>query len=79
MGGEISNAVSLLAVGMITVFAVLLLVVITGNLLTRLVGWLAPIDNDPNPGISTAKVAAISAAVDTITEGKAQITRIEKG
>lgn len=74
MGSDFSTALSLLTIGMITVFVVLLLVVITGNILIRLVNRFAVNDLE----ISVAKVAAIAGAVEAFTQGKGQITRIEK-
>ncbi len=59
---------------MITVFLVLALVVITGNLLIRLINRITP----ELEGISPSKVAAITAAVESFTLGKGTITKIEK-
>ncbi len=73
MDTEFSTALSLMAIGMITVFVVLLLVVITGNILIRLVNRF-----EKSETIATSKVAAISAAVETFTGGKGHITKIEK-
>jgi oxaloacetate decarboxylase gamma subunit len=76
MGIEFSTALSLMAIGMITVFVVLMLVVITGKFLTKLVNWM---DMGSGKGqISPVKVAVISAAVESFTEGKGHITKIEK-
>ncbi len=72
MDGELSTALSLLAIGMITVFIVLLLVVLTGNILIRIVNRLS------EDQISAAKVAAISGAVEAFTQGRGKITKIEK-
>lgn len=74
MDGDISTALSLLAIGMITVFLVLLLVVLTGNVLIRLTNRFSQNDDQ----ISAAKVAAISGAVEAFTQGRGHITRIEK-
>ncbi len=74
MDGELSTALSLLAIGMITVFIVLLLVVLTGNVLIRLVNRLSLTEGQ----ISAAKVAAISGAVEAFTQGRGKITKIEK-
>jgi len=76
MNSDLSTAFSLLGIGMITVFVVLLLVVITGNLLIRVVNRLAPAPADDS--LEKAQVAAITAAVNIFTEGKGQVTRIEK-
>jgi oxaloacetate decarboxylase gamma subunit len=71
---EFSTALSLLAIGMITVFVVLALVVLTGNLLIRIVNRISP----EQDGIAPAKIAAITAAVGAFTQGRGRITKIEK-
>ncbi|MCP4456844.1 MAG: oxaloacetate decarboxylase [Cytophagales bacterium] len=76
MSLDFSTALSLMAIGMITVFVVLLLVVITGKVLTRLVNWLDKGAEDA--AIAPVKVAVISAAVEVFTEGKGHITKIDK-
>ena len=76
MGGDVSTALSLLTVGMITVFSVLLLVVLTGNLLIQLSNRIGT--NSENGDISPSKVAAIVGAVEILTEGRGRITKIEK-
>lgn len=80
MENEISQALTLLGIGMITVFVVLSLVVVVGNLLIRIVNRLAPIQNvsTKTSEISNAKIAAITSTVDLITRGKGRITKIEK-
>lgn len=83
MTEEISLALTLLLIGMITVFLVLLLVVITGNLLIRIVNKYFPAEISDNPArgsgeIDQSTIAAITAAVTTITGGKGKITKIEK-
>ncbi|MEQ9231079.1 MAG: hypothetical protein RIF46_10385 [Cyclobacteriaceae bacterium] len=75
MTPEISSALTLLAIGMITVFVVLLLVVITGNILIRLVNRFVPESKD---GISDKTLAVLTAAVESVTGGKGKITKIEK-
>jgi oxaloacetate decarboxylase gamma subunit len=74
MESELSTALSLMLIGMITVFVVLMLVVFTGNLLIRFINRFAS-DEDK---IAPAKVAAITAAVEAFTHGKGTITKIEK-
>ncbi len=76
MAGDISTALSLLTIGMITVFVVLSLVVVTGNILIQLSNKLNG-SSDDGP-IAPAKIAAISAAVETFTQGTGRITKIEK-
>jgi len=74
MNPELSTALTLLAIGMITVFIVLLTVVLTGNLLIRLVNKWAP-DSDE---ISGQTLAVLTAAVDEFTGGKGKISKVEK-
>ena len=77
MGDNLESALSLLLIGMITVFIVLALVVAIGNLLINIINRYfaeAPSQNAINP----KKLAAISAAVDIVSEGKAHIQKIEK-
>lgn len=81
MESDISTALTLLAIGMITVFVVLLLVVLTGNVLIRLVNRLDA--SIPRGGISPQRVssqqiAAITAAVEAVTEGRGKIESIKK-
>jgi len=76
MSLDFSTALSLMAIGMITVFVVLLLVVITGKVLTRLVNWLDK--GTEQSGIAPVKIAVISAAVEAFTDGKGHINKIEK-
>jgi oxaloacetate decarboxylase (Na+ extruding) subunit gamma len=78
---------TLMAIGMITVFTVLIFVVISGNLLTDLVNKYIPeepkaaarVSATPPAGVMEAKkLSAIVAAVDWITKGKGKVTKIEK-
>ena len=86
MNPEVLKALSILVVGMITVFIVLGLVVLTGKVLIRIVNYYTPdIVNTKksllaaaNEEIRKEKVAAIVAAVDIITKGKGKITSIKK-
>ncbi len=78
MESNLSNAASLLGIGMITVFLVLFLVVVTGKILIRVVNRFAKevesqISNSTNP----KHIAAITAAVEVFTNGKGKITNIE--
>lgn len=75
MTPELTTALTLLAIGMITVFVVLLVVVLTGNLLIRLVN---KISKEPTSQISNSTVAVLTAAVESFTGGKGRITKIEK-
>ncbi len=81
MEDNIESALSLLLIGMTTVFVVLSLVVLIGNLLisvinkyfgTESLGHVAETNIDPK------KIAVITAAVQQVTEGKGRIEKIEK-
>lgn len=90
MSELLQSAFSLLLIGMITVFAILGLVVLTGRLLISLVNRFDPQTRDrfigtpktifkPKPkAISRATLVAITAAVDAVTQGQGKITHIEK-
>jgi len=82
MNSDISTALSLLVIGMLTVFVVLTLVVFTGKLLTVIVNLFAKevvvqirVNNN---GIENSKIAAITAAVESFTKGSGNIQKIEK-
>ncbi len=73
------TALTLLLIGMITVFVVLFLVVSVGNLLIYFVNRYLPADQGPtDSSISSKKVAVVTAAVEAVTQGKGVITKIEK-
>ena len=81
----LSTAFMLLAVGMITVFTILALIVFFGNLLITLVNKFIPEEKVSKVFSSLAdramdprKMAAIVSAVDVVTEGKAKVTSITK-
>lgn len=83
MDSDISTALSLLVIGMLTVFVVLTLVVFTGKLLTSIVNSLpdkvvVPLRVVNKQEIENNKVAAITAAVEAFTYGKGNIQKIEK-
>ncbi len=75
-----STAFTLLLIGMITVFVVLFLVYLSGNILIVFVNRFFPVEpeNRVKGEISNPTLAAITATVDVITKGKGQITKIEK-
>ncbi len=77
MTDSIESALSLLFIGMITVFVVLSLVVLIGNVLIYFINkyFSSPPEED---SIDPKKVAAITAAVEVVTEGKGQINKIQK-
>ena len=76
------TALTLLGVGMITVFIVLLLVALAGNGLIWFVNKFVPLPQpEPVPNLDTLdprKVAVITAAVEAATGGKGSIKKIEK-
>ena len=83
MSESFSTALSLLAIGMITVFFVLAIVVLSGNLMIFLVNRFAPrekitLEKIPDQTVRPSVLAAINAAVEVFTEGKGKIIKIEK-
>ncbi|MBV6643867.1 MAG: hypothetical protein KI790_00370 [Cyclobacteriaceae bacterium] len=79
MENAFSTALSLLGVGMITVFVVLALVVLVGNVLISFVNRFSPqVELPKTAEIDSARVAAITTAVEIFTKGKGRITKIEK-
>lgn len=87
MEKDFQKALELLSVGMITVVVILLLVVLSANVLIKLVNRFGP-----EPAIATKKktktaaknidskkLAVLAAVVDHITQGKGVITDIKKG
>jgi len=79
MESTLPNAFLLLAVGMITVFVILSLVVATGSLLIRITNnmYKEPV-KEVESGIPTKTVAILSAVVDHITHGQGSIGSIEE-
>ncbi len=92
MNENLQEAFIILAVGMITVFAILSLVVFTGQILIRITNKYAPpetakanISNHrppliptPSNSINKKKLVAIIGTVDHLTHGKGRIEKIEK-
>jgi len=91
MSQELNTALMLLVVGMLTVFAILFLVVVSGQILIRIVNRYSPEQIKPksavspliippvtNPKSEPSKIAAIIAAVEAVTGGKGRITKITK-
>lgn len=86
MNEAFTTAFELLAVGMITVFTILALIVFFGNILISLVNKYTPeskvaaiINMTAGKGsLDAKKMAAIVSAVDVVTEGKAKVTSITK-
>ena len=82
---NLSTAFRLMAVGMVTVFIILLVIIILGKLLTMLVNKYAPAEEVTSPKHSKTPapipgniLAAITAAVNVVTQNKGKITKIEK-
>jgi oxaloacetate decarboxylase gamma subunit len=80
-----SQALVLFGVGMVTIFVILALVVISGNLLIRLVNryfpLAAPIASPASPSsseVSPKILAAIVASVEVLTAGKGRIVDIQR-
>ena len=82
MGESLNTGLSLMGIGMSTVFLVLALVVLVGKGLIQFVNRFVPEEIKPVINDSEVKdnrkIAAISAAVEAATGGKGYITRIEK-
>ncbi|MBK9256833.1 MAG: oxaloacetate decarboxylase [Saprospiraceae bacterium] len=84
METNLFNALSLLLVGMFTVFIILFIVVTGGQILIKLVNRL----DLPIPGMELVKakksqitpenIAAITATVEIITDGKGKVAQIRK-
>lgn len=78
----LSNAISIMVVGMITVLLILGMVVVIGNLLIRITNKFWPQPEGPGKNrqgaIPSGTVAAIVAAVEAVTGGKGKVTNIEK-
>jgi len=83
---DLGFALQLMGIGMITVFIILSLVVLLGNLIIRFVNKYLPEEvsrkvqqvASETTNFNRKKVAAIVSAVSTVTEGKGRVTKIEK-
>ena len=85
MNEGFSTAFMLLAVGMITVFTILALIVLFGNILISLINKYLPeqkigriVGQAEQGSIDPKKMAAIVSAVDVVTGGKAKVTSITR-
>lgn len=78
MDSQVSEALTLLGIGMVTVFIVLSLVVLTGKCLVLLSNFFSDRSDSAGEEVSSEIIAVISAAVDTATLAKGKITKIEK-
>jgi oxaloacetate decarboxylase gamma subunit len=83
---DLGFALQLMGIGMITVFIILSLVVLLGNLIIRFVNKYLPEEVSrkvekvaaQTSDFNRKKVAAIVSAVKIVTEGKGRVTKIEK-
>lgn len=82
---NLDTALLLMVVGMATVFVILLIVIYLGKLLISLVNRYAPEEVQPVRQQSKAPtpisgniLAAITAAVNVVTQNKGKITKVEK-
>lgn len=82
---NLGTALLLMVVGMVTVFIILLIVIYLGKLLISLVNKYAPEEvitakrsSQGAAPISGNVLAAITAAVNVVTQGKGKVTKVEK-
>jgi len=83
---DMGIAFELLGVGMVTVFLILSLVVILGNLIIRFVNRFIPeiqkvsaqIGDAAKAEINPNKMTAIVSAVNKVTKGTGRVTRVKK-
>lgn len=82
---NLNEAFMLLGVGMGTVFVILFFIIVFSNGLIRIINKYAPEDapaqgknKNNNSNIPAKMVAAITAAVNIASAGKASITKIER-
>jgi len=85
MEEQLINPYELLAIGMLTVFIILTLVVVTGNLIIRFVNRFIPeakkkkvVQKLSSIGIDSKKMAAIVSAVQIVSKGKGKVVNVEK-
>lgn len=82
---EMQLGFQLLLVGMVTVFFILFLVVMIGNIIIRFVNKFLPGEtfskktkSKVNSTVEHKKMAAIVSAVQIVTQGKGKVVRVEK-
>ena len=82
MEENLQMGLSMMVIGMITVFFILFFVVAGGNILIRYVNKYYPVDQDAilpdKRGNDNSKIAAIVAAVDVVSAGKGKVSSIRK-
>ena len=82
--GNINEALSLLAVGMIMVFFILFLVVIVGKVVIQLTNRYLPEIQKTNDGgvtlqgVNPKQLAALATVVDIITQGRGRLDTVQK-
>lgn len=83
MSQGISTALSLMLIGMITVGFILFVVVAVGNVIIRVTNRIKVPEvikavRTSKETFSANKMAAIVSAVNTVTQGKGRVSKIEK-
>jgi len=77
MSDTISNALLLMAVGMVTVFVILSIVVFAGRILINIVNRFAK-EAEQKSSIPVEHIAVISAVTAQVSQGHAHEIKIEK-
>lgn len=85
MNESFSEAVELMLTGMSTVFVILILVVVLGNLIVIFTNRLyveppvgSSLNQEENQELSPQQLAAIVATVEALTGGKGKVASVEK-
>ncbi|GAO31890.1 OadG family protein [Geofilum rubicundum] len=82
MNEYMQEAWTLLGVGMVTVFIILLVVVLIGNAIIAFVNRYFPESEIEKAAtvrsFGNSRMAAITAAVNMVTRGKGRITKVER-
>ena len=82
MEENLQMGLSMMVIGMITVFFILFFVVAGGNMLIRYLNRYYPVDQDTilpkKRGNDNTKIAVIVAAVDAVSAGKGKVSSIKK-
>ncbi len=85
MEGNLLEGVKLMAIGMVTVFCILLIIIYFGKALISFVNKFCPEEEAPVAKAATSSAAidpqvaqAIALAVNNLTGGKGKVEKIEK-